>query len=125
MAAQTKVEGARELESSARAAAADLEDMSRANAQAGDYLAGRARGMAPAVSGRLAGSVRAVVSATQVSVTAGGPGVPYAGPIHWGWPARNISAQPFLLDAMEQSETSVVRMYEADVNRTVNTIHGK
>ena len=125
MAGQVKVEGARELEASARAASADLADMGRANSQAGDYLAQVARSKAPAVTGRLAGSIRAAHSPTETTVTAGGPGVPYAGPIHWGWAARNISAQPFLVDALATAETSVVRMYETDVARTVATIHGK
>lgn len=125
MADQTKVEGARELEATARAAAADLADMSRAHAQASDYVVQVARGMAPVRSGRLANSVRAAHAPTGATITAGGPGVPYAGPIHWGWPARNISAQPFLVDALAQAETSVVGIYGDSVERTVATIHGK
>jgi hypothetical protein len=125
MADQMKVEGARELETSARAAAADLADMAREHQQASDYVAQIARGMAPAVTGRLAGSVRAAAASTGATITAGGPGVPYAGPIHWGWPARNISAQPFLVDALAAAETSVVGIYSDGVERTVATIHGK
>ena len=125
MPGQVKVEGARELERTAHAAADSLGDMASAHSKAGAYVAQVARSRAPVVSGRLAGSVRADHSATEVAVTAGGPGVPYAGPIHWGWPARNISAQPFLVDALETTETSVVDIYGDEVERTVRTIHGK
>jgi hypothetical protein len=38
--------------------------------------------------------------------------VPYAGPIHYGWPARNIESQPFLLDAMGAKEGEVIRQYQ-------------
>lgn len=121
----SQVEGARELAQTAHAAADSLGDMASAHSKAGAYMAQVARSKAPSVSGRLAGSVRADHSATEVTVTAGGPGVPYAGPIHWGWPARNISAQPFLVDALEATQTSVVSIYGDDVQRTVATIHGK
>jgi hypothetical protein len=125
MADQIRVEGAAELDASARAASADLADMSRAQGQAGDYVAQVARGMAPVRSGALVGTIRAERATTEVRVTAGGPGVPYAGPIHWGWPARNISAQPFLVNALDQAETSVVGIYADEVERTVAKIHGK
>jgi hypothetical protein len=45
--------------------------------------------------------------------------------IHWGWPARNISAQPFLADALEQAESSVVDIYGAEASNIVTRIHGK
>jgi hypothetical protein len=119
------VEGARELEQSAHRAADSLGDLSSAHGSAGDYVAQVARGLAPVVSGRLAASIRAERAATEATVTAGGPTVPYAGPIHWGWAARNISAQPFLVDALSAAETSVVNIYGAEVQTTVATIHGK
>lgn len=124
-ASKVTVEGARELEVSAQKAAAELADMSQANSRAGDYVAQVARGLAPVVSGRLAGSVRAEHPAGRATVTAGGPGVPYAGPIHWGWAARNIAPHPFLTDALAQTETSVVSIYGDEVDHIVARIHGK
>lgn len=125
MADQVRVEGARELETTAHRAAESLADLSDAHGQASEQVAQLARGMAPVVSGRLAGSVRAERAPTQATITAGGPGVPYAGPIHWGWPARNIRSQPFLVDALAAAESSVVNVYGDAVTRTVATIHGK
>lgn len=125
MANTVKVQGARELEHTCRDAGDSLEDMTRAHGTAGNYVARLAKGKAPVRSGTLANSIRAVQAPTQVAITAGGPGIPYAGPIHWGWPARNISAQPFLTDALAEAETSVQEIYADDVRRTVATIHGK
>ena len=48
--------------------------------------------------------MRASRLAKGVRVSVGRATVPYAGAIHWGWPARNISAQPFLTDAAKQTE---------------------
>lgn len=130
MASQVKVEGARELEATMHRAADDVGDLSSAASQSGSQVAQVARGLAPVRSGRLVGTIRAAqpTSARAVTaggVTAGGPGVPYAGPIHWGWAARNIQAQPFLTDALAQTESSVVNTYAEAVGRTVSTIHGK
>jgi hypothetical protein len=121
----TTVEGARELERTAHKAADDLGDMASSQARAGDYVAQTARSLAPTRSGRLAGTIRAQSAGVAATVTAGGPGVDYAGPIHFGWPARNIASQPFLTNALEQAESSVVNIYEDGVDRVVARIHGK
>ena len=55
----------------------------------------------PVLSGRLASSIRAGRGKTKAVVRAGGARVPYAGVIHYGYPARNIEPQPFLLEALQ------------------------
>ena len=120
-----RVEGARELERTAHKAASELDDLTAAHGRAGDYVAGVARSLAPQVSGRLAATIRAESAALAATVTAGGPGVPYAGVIHYGWPGHNIAAQPFLTDALAQAEESAVRIYAEDVDNIVARIHGK
>lgn len=55
-------------------------------------------------TGRLANSVKATASQSSARVKAGSATrVPYAPPIHWGWPARNIPARPFLWDARNEA----------------------
>lgn len=61
----------------------------------------------PVVSGRLAASLRASRAKNRAVVRAGGARVPYAGPIHYGWPARNIEPQPFLADALREQRSQV------------------
>jgi hypothetical protein len=55
----------------------------------------------PELSSRLAGTIRAGRGKTKAVVRAGGARAPYAGVIHYGWPAHNIAAQPFLTTAIQ------------------------
>ena len=65
----------------------------------------------PFVSGRLAASVRSTGQVGAGVIRAGKKAVPYAGPIHWGWPARGIKANPFLVTAAERKTPAVVGIY--------------
>jgi hypothetical protein len=116
-----KVEGAAELERRLDRASADMADLSGTNTEVANAIASQARGRAPVVSGRLAGSIR-VESDAKGAVVRAGSGVPYAGPIHWGWAARNIAAQPFMLDAAQQLEAANVAAYSREVESIVNRI---
>jgi hypothetical protein len=53
----------------------------------------------------LSGALRASGHAGKGTVIYGSASVPYAHPIHWGWPARNIVGQPWLEDAMNDEQT--------------------
>jgi hypothetical protein len=84
-------------------------------------VAAVARGLAPRVSGNLAASIGMVAVDGGIAVDASAP---YAGPIHWGWPARNIKAQPFLSDAATQTESQWVELYEAEVDKALDRVEG-
>lgn len=75
-------------------------------------VADRARALAPKLTGRLSRSIRPLGSQKVARVAAGGVAVPYAGPIHYGWPARNILAQPFLTDAVYQMLPASILTYK-------------
>jgi len=57
-------------------------------------------------------------------VQAGRASVPYAGPIHWGWPARNIEPQPFLTDAAVATEPRWTAQYLEDVEAALAKVKG-
>jgi hypothetical protein len=40
----------------------------------------------------------------------------YAGPIHYGWPARDIVGQPFVIDAAQATEPTWLPAYEAEID---------
>lgn len=125
-----KVTGAKELRKAIRqledAAAkkgmqADLKGAYRTAARAVEV---QAKMEAPRRSGRLAGSIKAKGTTTGASIVAGGlKSVPYAGPIHYGWPSRPnkskgwrggpIKANPFLTRAAAGS-IDIVRDVLAD-----------
>ena len=125
-----KVTGAKELRKAIRqledAAAkkgmqADLKGAYRTAAWAVEV---QAKMEVPRRSGRLAGSIKAKGTTTGASIVAGGlKSVPYAGPIHYGWPSRPnkskgwrggpIKANPFLTRAAAGS-IDIVRDVLAD-----------
>ena len=57
-------------------------------------------------------------------VSSGKATVPYGGAIHWGWPARDISANPFLTDAAKQTEPTWTAQYLADINKILDRVRG-
>ena len=65
--------------------------------------------------GRLARSIRASATTHTAVVRAGGAGVPYAPPIHWGWPKHNIKPNPFLYDALDERAVEVYALYDVRV----------
>jgi hypothetical protein len=87
--------------------------------QAADIVAEAARGKTPVRTGRLRRSVKgsAVMSGGRVRIGYGG-GAPslYAGPIHFGWPARRIRPQPFVYDALDPKRPEVLRLYERRID---------
>jgi len=116
------VEGSERLAATCRDAGDELADMEAANRTVGELVRGRAATDAPKVSGRLAGSLR-VSSVTKSEVVVASDLV-YAAPINFGWPARNISAQPFMSNALNESEKFVLQTYEARVGAAVSGVKG-
>ena len=109
---QVSVEGARELRKALKTvgdeAKAGLKDV---NVEVAEIVARAAVTRVPARSGALRETVRAAGAQTRASVKAGFKKVPYAGVIHFGWPARKIAPQPFLYDALDARRDEVVDTY--------------
>lgn len=118
------VQGARELRRTLARAGSDMEDMKDAHAEVAAYVATRSRVAAPHVSGRLARSVRGNRAKGSASVKAGSASVRYAGPIHYGWPRRNISAHPFLVDTAHATEPQWRLMYLRAVDTILSRVKG-
>lgn len=127
--AGVQIEGMRSLRSTLRKAGDDLTELKGVNAAAAGIAAGRAQGWAPVRSGALAASVRSSGTKTAGIVRTGNnrksaSGVPYAGPIHWGWPARNIKANPFLSYSAQATEPAWIKLYTDYLDKTVGKIKG-
>lgn len=119
-----EVEGARQLRRTMRKAGLDLQQLKDAHAAASRIVAAAATSRAPIRTGRLQSTIRAAGTTTAGIVRAGYKSVPYAGPIHWGWPARSITADPFLVDAAADTESSWIGAYERNIAAIINTIEG-
>lgn len=109
MAAHYTITGTDRIASTMRKAGRELGDLTPVNQTVADIVARLARARAPRVTGALA-------NATQAAATKKGAGIenvlPYFGPIHYGWPARNIEAQPYVDEAVAESRSQWFAVYE-------------
>lgn len=117
-----RVSGARELRAALKRAGVSLQDLKDANEAVGQLVADAAKPEGPRRTGRLVGSVRPAKAAGRARVMAGGASVPYAGPIHWGWPARGITAQPFIADAAQATEGQWLGQYQEALDDIIRTV---
>lgn len=115
------VRGGDELARTMHAAALELDDLSAVNDRVGALVLARARPRVPVRSGRLVGSLRAVPDPGAVTM---GSSLVYAGPIHNGWPAHHIAANPFLSDATRASQSQLVGLYTAELEDVVAGVKG-
>lgn len=120
-----EIDGARELRRTLRAAGDDLEDLKAANQAAAEVAAAAARGRAPVLTGRLSSDIRASGTKTAGIIRAGRKKIPYAGVVHWGWPARGFPARPFLTEGAQSTESVWVPMYEKLMNDALQKVKGK
>lgn len=119
-----KVEGLSQFVRAMKAAGVDVMDLKDANQAAGNTVLPSATARAPRRSGALAGSGRANRAARGAVIRFGSARVPYAGPIHWGWPARHIAAQPWVATAAESTEPRWSQTYLDALGTIIDTIEG-
>ena len=120
--ARIEVVGDRELRRALKRYEGNIADLRAVHKDVGEVIVAEARQLVPVVSGRLRDTIRSSVrlagsKSSGTNVLAGrGAGVPYAGPIHFGWRARNIEPQPFLYDALDHRRSEVIARYEKGVD---------
>lgn len=119
------VDGARELRRQLKAAGDDLTDLKEANKAAAQIVELSSVALAPVATGALMQSIRSSGTKTAGVVRAGRASLPYAGPIHWGWPKRNIKAQPFMLNAAHQTEPQWIEAYTDLVDKALQKVKGQ
>jgi hypothetical protein len=117
-----RVEGARELRRALKAAGDDLADLKDANQAAAGIVLAEAGTRVPRRSGDLARTGRVNRAAAKANVLYGSAQIPYAAPIHWGWPARNIKAQPWVTDAATASQPAWLQAYADAVQQVVKKL---
>ena len=95
--------------------------LKQTNKEAADLVADTARPDIPVRSGRLKGTLRTTGTMRGGVVRMGRKAVPYAGPVHFGWPNRPNAAKgwrggpirlnPFLYEAMDKRVGEVMAIY--------------
>lgn len=145
MATTTQIVGSARLRRALKKAGHDVNDLKRAHLAAANVVANAARVTAPVrkprerkgiprpnrkkrgrppVPGKLKASVRAGATQRAAIIRAGNARAPYAGPIHWGWPKRNIKQNTWILDAARATENQWLIPYRAEVAKAMRKVGG-
>lgn len=90
-------------------------DLRMAHKRAADMARDASREEAPKRTGALSRTLASRANQNRASVKAGGAKVLYAGPIHFGWPARSIQPNKFIYRAVSLRQTQIIEAYEAEV----------
>ena len=116
-----EVEGMRQLRRRLSVLDDKIEDLKGLHRDLAEMVMDRAVALAPVRTGRLKQTIRASGTKTAGRVRAGYKRVPYAGPVHFGWPTRPndargwdggpIQPNPFLYDALDQRHNQVFEAY--------------
>lgn len=120
-----RIEGLKETQKKVRKILDDMDrdaakgELKSMNTAAAEIVAGRALQLVPVRSGRLRDTVRPSGTQKSARVRAGFARVPYAGPIHFGWAARNITPQPFLYDALDARRREVLDHYDSQIGKLI------
>lgn len=100
-----------------------LDELKDANRDAAELVAATARPLVPRRTGRLEATVRTGATKRSGVVRAGRARVPYAPPVHFGWPRRKIKPQPFLHDALDRRRSELERDYAQRVQDIVDKVN--
>ena len=123
--ARVDVKGDNQLRTAFKHLQGNVADLREVHREAGQEVESEARTLVPIDTGRLRDTIRLSIrlagsksSGTQI-LAGKGSMVPYAGPIHFGWRARNIEPQPFLYDALDNRRDDVRRRYDEGVESLI------
>lgn len=94
-------------------------DLKGIHADAAKLVQADAERITPVRSGKLKNTLRSTGTVKAGVVRAGFSKVPYAGPIHFGWPKRNIRPNPFLYKAADQRANEVLELFDQRVNALI------
>lgn len=77
----------------------------------------------PVRTGRLRGDYRASKAKGKANLYVGRASIPYAGPINYGWPARNIAPRNFIERGDATAAPKASRSLEEEISRLVSELN--
>jgi hypothetical protein len=104
-----------------RQASRSLADMTTAHKAAAGIIADAAQGTAPRLTGALAAATRPEGGREGAGIS---NDLPYFGPIHYGWAQHNIEPQPFVDEAVTESQDEWFAVYEHAVQDACDEVKG-
>jgi hypothetical protein len=111
-----KITGLSEVQRNLRKLSTDALDLNKTefletNKQVAEIVINETKKYVPVLTGALAAAIRNASTKKSAKVRAGNVGVQYAGPIHFGWPARSIKPNTFLYEAIDARKSEVANRY--------------
>ena len=111
-----KITGLSEVQRNLRKLSTDALDLNKTefletNKQVAEIVINETKKYVPFLTGALAAAIRNASTKKSAKVRAGNAAVPYAGPIHFGWPSRSIKPQTFLYEAIDARKSEVANRY--------------
>ena len=119
MAEEISISGVKEVTDTLKKLGRDLESNIELNKELSTTLSQKASALAPKLTGALASSVVGNPSAEKAQIMAGSAAVPYAGVIEYGWPDRNIDAQPYLNPAVNDNMGYIIEKYNDSIQKAI------
>lgn len=113
------IQGVSDVKATLNKLGRDLESNIELNKELSSTLSQKASAMAPRLTGALASSVKGNPSAEKAQILAGSDAVPYAGVQEYGWPQRNIKAQPYLTPAVYNNLGYIVEKYNDSIKESI------
>jgi hypothetical protein len=111
-----EIQGLKETQKALRGLSkATRDDMKEVHRRAGQIVVDGVQILVPVRTGALLASIKSAPLQRQGRVRIGSLSVPYAGPIHFGWPAQNIKPNPFIYDVLDSRREEVQRAYEGEI----------
>lgn len=114
-----RVEGLSAVVRGLKAIGTEVDDLKGAFSAIATEGAEKAAGHVRSRTGRLAGDIRGNRAQSKAVVTAGRASVPYAGPINYGWAARNIEPSSFMQKAADEMEPVAIHRLETEINEQI------
>jgi hypothetical protein len=114
-----RVEGLNKVVRDLKAVGLEVDDLKDAFSTIAAQGARLAAHFAPFRTGTLAGDVRGNRAQSKAVVTAGRVSVPYAGPINYGWAARNIQPAEFMQKASDAMEPIALTELDHEITRQI------
>lgn len=116
-----QIEGLREVRRDLKKfSESSKKDLKLTHLKAAEIVVADAKRLVPFRSGKLAASIRAAATVSGGRVRVGSASVPYAGPIHFGWPARKIKPQPFVYDALDPRRNEIAQLYAERISQLID-----
>lgn len=114
-----RVEGLAKLTRDLKAVGLEIDDLKDAFSTVAAQGARLAAKFAPNRTGTLAGDIRGNRAQSKAVITAGRASVPYAGPINYGWAARNITGAFFMQRASDAMEPVALVQLNQEIDKQI------